>query len=661
MSFSSSSAYVTCKLSVKVTLYVILLQLLTAHFLHAHVEDSTSIFRTKPIETLADSSTSLLYYGKYAFKRPLNTGVQELLGNNRIQAIAMMIPSIELRDYGGPGALNLFSIRGLGPLRNSILLDGIPMSSSQTGVFDISVIPIVPGQSIALNLGGGSSTIGSGAMSGILDIQTASLIDTSFVTLQGGLGSFGEETIRLQSGIGNETTSFMVNVDRMQYQGKYPIRFQPTGILPTQWIERQNAGSSKLNVFARVSHQFKEENMKAMLWTSYVKGEKGIPGAVLTGKVEDSEAYLRDNYFMLAGAVQASISQSTMFHLRSSIRTSSTFFRDPFALFAGYEGAKYVFSHKDVFSQAEVIHVPSKEMLIKSGFSVTHAELRGELLQPFAGDAPSRLSGAVYSGMALDINSWDIDAGFRMDIYSDQRGAALSGHIAIAQQLSHFCSVSTKISRDFRVPSFNELYYLNYGTQFLKPETSYGIDVGSTFSFDKINGQLTLYHMQVQDQILAIPISPVQWSARNIGMVWSSGIEASVGVQIPSINGELHCNYAYKSVLDKTEGAQTSGSMLPYVPNHTFSCMLVSRYDQFKFGMMMTSIGERYAILGGFPESTLQSIILINPHTEYTMKAWNGILRLRVEIRNLLDSEYQMILNFPLPGRSYVFLLEYEL
>jgi len=661
MSFFCSSAYPSCKISVNITVSVLLQLLLQSCILQAQSEDSTSIFITKPIETVADSSVSILHYGKYAYKRPLSRNIQGILGNNRLQAIALMIPSIELRDYGGPGALNLFSIRGLGPLRNTVLLDGIPMTSSQTGVFDISAIPLFPGQSIELTMGGGSSISGSGAMSGIIDIQSIPFMDTSFVTAHGGLGSFGEQTLRLQGGIGNEMSSFMVNVDQLEYEGNYPIRFQPTGQSPSQWLERQNAGNSKINVFARATHQFKEERMKAAVWSSYVHGKKGIPGAVLTGKIEDSEAYLLEDDFMLAGTFQASISNATLFNLRTSIRSSSTFFRDPFAFYAGYDGAKYVFSNKDFFTQAELLHIPMKGMMVKSGFNMTHAELRGELLQPFAGDNPTRLSGAVYSSFSAELDELEIDAGIRVDAYSDQMGVAMSGHLSLAQQLSQYCRISSKFTRDFRVPSFNELYYLNYGTQFLKPETSMGLDIGCTFSVETINGQLSFYHLRVQDQILAIPISPVQWSARNIGMVWSSGVEASIGIQIPIINGELHCNYAFKSVVDKSPESETIGSMVPYVPTNTFSCVLLSAYSDFRFGIMVTAIGDRYALLGELPENKLNALLLMNPHVEYRTRVLNGMLRIRGEIRNLTDSEYQMIYNFPLPGRSYILSLGYEL
>lgn len=623
--------------------------------------DSIKKYVTKPIFTIENSSPLILGYGKYTFKKPFASNIATFLGNNRLQAISLLSPSIELRDYGGPGSLNLFSFRGLGPMRNVIILDGIPLTSSQTGVFDISSIPIFPGQQITMDLGGGSSINGSGAMSATLDIATHGSLDTSFASVLGGLGSFGEQTLRLQGGMGNKQTSFMANVEGMTYSGDYPIAFQPAGAMSQIIDERKNAGNSKVNVFARASHVFEESRVKVSLWTSFVDGKRGIPGAVLTGKLEDSEAFLKEKDLMIAGSINAVISSKSVLNIKASMRSSESFFRDPFAFYAGNDGAKFLFLTKEVFSQAEHSLIFGPEAMLKSGIMFSHADLRGELLQPFAGDNPTRSSGAFFLRSLLDLEEHEIDVGVRADMYSDQQGPAISGHFAIAHEILKDFTVSAKLTRDFRVPTFNELYYLNYGTQFLKPEISMGIDIGCIYAHERINAQFSVYHMRIQDQILAIPISPVQWSARNIGMVWSSGIEASLGITIPEISGAMQINYAFKDALDKGSDSETFNTSLPYIPRHTISYSMYSDFSTHAFGIMLSAIGERFGMMGELPDGILKPVFLINPHAEYRVKIFDGQLRIRGEIRNLLNEEYQMILNFPLPGRSFVCLLGYAL
>jgi outer membrane cobalamin receptor len=654
MSFFTSLAYKPSKFSVRLIIPFLILKGVCTQFALGFMSDSSAIFITKPVLSIADTNDFILGYGNYAFKKPLSEKLVNVLGSNRLQALALYVPSLELRDYGGPGSLNLFSMRGLGPLRNVILLDGIPLTSTQTGTFDISSIPVFPGQSIALDLGGGSSSIGSGAMSGILDISIHSVRDTAFAMINGGLGSFGEQSMRLQGGIGDSLSSFMMHIDQLSYAGDYPIMFQPAGNVPLKEVNRGNAANSKLTVFAKAMHHFPQEQMKAGLWTSFTQGKRGVPGAVLTAKVEDSEATLSDKDFMLAGTLQFAIASNVIANARASIRNSESNFTDPYALYSGLSGAKFIFLTKDLFSQTEITYLPFSSVLVKSGIMFSNSELRGELLQPFAGDAPSRASGAVFTRVNMNVDDHVMDAAIRIDAFSDQQGPAISGHFAMAHEVFSGYSISAKVTRDFRVPTFNELYYLNYGTQFLRPETSVGIDIGCTYTSGILYGQFSVYHMQVEDQILAIPISPVQWSARNIGMVWSSGIEASLALKIPKINGSMQLNYAAKHVIDKTPDSETFDMQLPYVPAHTISCSIISDFTSHSIGIIFSGIGKRFGMMGELPDSQLESVFLINPHAEYRIGFLGGIIRIRGEIRNLLDAQYQMIMNFPLPGRSYV-------
>lgn len=77
-------------------------------------------------------------------------------------------------------------------MRNVILMDGIPLASSQTGVFDLGSLPVFPGQSIDIDMGGGSSFIGSGAMTGVISINTEKVRDTFFARCWEELGVLGK-------------------------------------------------------------------------------------------------------------------------------------------------------------------------------------------------------------------------------------------------------------------------------------------------------------------------------------------------------------------------------------------------------------------------------------------------------------------------------------
>lgn len=624
-------------------------------------EDSIPSYKTNQVIKESSINIGMPINGKISTKVSLGNNIGSILGNNRLQSIAMFLPSIELRDFGGPGSLNMISIRGFGPMRNVILMDGIPLASSQTGVFDLGSLPVFPGQSIDIDMGGGSSFIGSGAMTGVISINTEKVRDTFFCSMLGGIGSFGEKSGRIQGGIGNKRASISANVDQLEYSGNFPVRFQPAGNTALVNLARENAGTSRLNAFVRGTYQQEEQGLSASMWTSFSRGKRGIPGPVLTGKIEDSKASLTEEEAMLAGSFQSRLSHIAFIHAKASVRAGYSLFEDPFAKYAGLQGASYLYSTKDVFSQLELHVTPVSDAIITSGVSFLHADLRGEMLQPFANGNPKRSSGALFSRIMTHLDDFEIDGGVRIDGFSDQQGPALSAHVSIVHTLLEGILLSAKITRDFRVPSFNELYYLNYGSQFLLPETSHGIDLGLTYMSGQARVRFSLYHARITDQILAIPISPLQWSARNIGLVWSSGIEGSLEYRIPAIKAELQANYAFKDIRDKSIESLTYGASLPYVPQHNFSVTLLSQADPFAYGVIVSGVGQRYGMQGALADSKLQPIVLINPYVEFRLPTFQGHLRFRGEIRNALNTDYQFILHFPLPGRSFVFLVGYAL
>jgi outer membrane cobalamin receptor len=138
-------------------------------------------------------------------------------------------------------------------------------------------------------------------------------------------------------------------------------------------------------------------------------------------------------------------------------------------------------------------------------------------------------------------------------------------------------------------------------------------------------------------------------------LVWSSGVETSIGYQIPTIQSDVQISYSYKRVLDKRPDSPTFNTLLPYTPRHTISFSMITDFTSHAFGILVTGIGERFGLLGEIPESRVNPILLVNPFIEYRKTMFLGTFKLRAEIRNLLNSSYQMILNFPLPGRSFSF------
>ena len=106
----------------------------------------------------------------------------------------------------------------------------------------------------------------------------------------------------------------------------------------------------------------------------------------------------------------------------------------------------------------------------------------------------------------------------------------------------------------FRVPTFNDLYYLRIGNTSLRPEKGTRIQYRchlerqAVFVTDFLSITLDGYYNEVTDKIVAFPSTYV-WKMQNYGTVHITGLDATMATSIPvcpNINVGLSGNYSWQ-------------------------------------------------------------------------------------------------------------------
>jgi len=77
---------------------------------------------------------------------------------------------VNIRDYGGLSSIKTVSLRGMPSNQTLILMDGLRVTNSQTGIADISKLFISSVDRIEVAKGGASSQYGSNAMAGVVNM-----------------------------------------------------------------------------------------------------------------------------------------------------------------------------------------------------------------------------------------------------------------------------------------------------------------------------------------------------------------------------------------------------------------------------------------------------------------------------------------------------------
>jgi len=139
-------------------------------------------------------------------------------------------------------------------------------------------------------------------------------------------------------------------------------------------------------------------------------------------------------------------------------------------------------------------------------------------------------------------------ANFRQDVASDFKSPfvfSLDASYAISQ---HY-ALQFNGSKNYRIPTFNDLYWQPGGNLDLVPESSYGLDFGQTFNYKFANLKLNGFYITTKDLIQWKPNNSGIWSPINIAEAENYGVEAELRfhIQYQKIKSEIDnwfmCHY----------------------------------------------------------------------------------------------------------------------
>ena len=139
------------------------------------------------------------------------------------------------------------------------------------------------------------------------------------------------------------------------------------------------------------------------------------------------------------------------------------------------------------------------------------------------------------------------------------------------------------VSRNFRFPTLNDLYFLPGGNPDLKRESGWTYDVGISFGAGKediysFSGSVNWFDSHIKDWILWLPTTKGFFSPRNIKDVHAYGIETQGDLKVIlnkdwhlALNGTFSWTPSINEGEPMSPADQSIGKHLPYVPEWSSS------------------------------------------------------------------------------------------
>ena len=212
----------------------------------------------------------------------------------------------------------------------------------------------------------------------------------------------------------------------------------------------------------------------------------------------------------------------------------------------------------------------------------------------------------------------------------------------------------------FRLPTFNDLYYLQIGNTSLRPENAHEYGAGMTWNSRPIGPlryvALTIdaYYNDVTDKIVAFPSTYI-WKMVNFGKAEIKGIDATMGTEVDIAKGYsivANGSLTWQEAKDKTEGNATYGSQLPYTPKVSGGLSVMLLTPWVNVGYSATGQGKRYSMAQHTREYQLDGYMEHSLSRSRDFLLGDNMLRLQLTVNNITDKQYEIIKYYPMPGRS---------
>lgn len=631
---------------------LILILLLVSFNLFSQPKDTLKV-RTKEIEVYDNyiNSNNII---KYIPNLIINNSLIEKVSPSEINTVISLSPGVFIRDYGGAGGLKTVSIRGASSSETKLHINGIELNSRINGSFDLSLMPISLIENVEIIRGGSAIFYGSnssaGAINFVNDYSKGNGLNFS-------INSIKEYNINPYLTIKNDNNLLSLHLDYRDNNGKYPININNLG--KKQIIERQNAYSKQFSFAFNCLYQFDELNLETFILGIY--NDRGIPGAVLNGKIENISAKMNEK--KIYGIIKTNYKIENLLSQSSvtlSLGNLNYFDSEQIGLDGVPLESKFDNIDIKLSNKFKYIYLLDHNLEL----SISYSNLMGNMLQPELGNKVDDflVSLSYLAELNNNINkntSFSLLGGIRLDKYRE-REANLSSSIGFILNYNNL-SLLSNLSSNFRVPSFNEMYYLNYGNTNLKTENNINTNLGINYNKDFASAGFNFFYNFTYDRIQSIPISPVRWSATNIGKIESYGIEFNSNLNIFEDRLNLIFNYTLMSVKDKTPDSFFYNLIPAYTPLELLNIFISTNYKDFELLLSGNYSSYRYALRNNAINSILKDYMLINVSLKYNFYICTNQIKLILGINNLFDTEYQIIKNYPMPGRIYSLTIKSEL
>ena len=636
-----------------------------------------TVYGKRPIKEIGVQQTK---FDTVALKENISLSMADVLTFNS---------SIFVKNYGR-ATLSTVAFRGTSPSHTQVSWNGMKINNPMLGMTDFSMIPSYFIDDASLLHGTSSVNETGGGLGGAVKLSTKPANADGFgLQYVQGAGSFKtfDEFLRLTYGNQRWQTSTRVVFSSSPNDYKYRNHDKKENIYDENMniidqyypIERNRSGAFKdFHLLQEVYYNTgKGDRFGLNAW--YIHSNREL--AMLTvdyGSETEFENRQREHtfrsvlswdhicdswklgakagyiYTWMAYDYKRDVGNGNMAHMTRSRSRINTFYGQVDGEY--YIGKKWLFTANLSLHQ-HIVESEDKNIIRQDGNKAIVGYRKGR----------PELSGSV-SAKWRPIDRLGLSLVIREEMFGTEWTPIIPAFF-IDGVLSEKGNIVAKasISRNYRFPTLNDLYFLPGGNPDLKNESGWTYDAGLSFAIGKegvysLSGSASWFESFIKDWIIWLPTTKGFFSPDNIKDVHAYGIELKADLDVAlskewtlGMTGTFSWTPSINVGEPRTPADQSVGKQLPYVPELSSSIVGRLSWRKWTFLYKWCYYSERYtmssndiSLTGKLPEYFMSNISL-----EKVLPFYWADLSLKGTINNLFNEEYLSVLSRPMPGINF--------
>ena len=540
-----------------------------------------------------------------------------------------------IKSYG-QGSLATSSVRGGSAGHTLVLWNGLPIQSPMLGQLDLALLPIQTAESIAFTKGGNAAMWGSGAIGGVINLNNEADFTQKFsLKSSTQLGSFGLFQQQFNLSLGSEKLQSVTKFSQHHARNDFPyfiVDGLPARRQTNAELSQQFLGQ---DIYWKLNNQ---SHLGFHAW--WQQSDRQIPPTNVQNRSEAHQDDLTKRFLL----EYKHIGDERLWNIKSGFfEEHLNFFDDLILLESRSRFRTYL---------AEITgqwYRKKHELLAGNFHSYTRAWSAG-----YRENIPSEYKTALFASWKYHEKKWNAQFSLRQEVV-DGTFVPTVPVLGFDWHLVPLFTLKGKISRNYRLPTFNDRYWIPGGDPDLLPESGWSQELtlahepkGNSLLF---NLSLTAFNRNIDNWILwNIRDGQSFWSANNVTKVWSRGLEPRLSVvyQVKKIKYQWLGGFDYIRSTNQValeNPKMAVGEQLIYTPVRQGFCSFSIESKRWYFAYQHNFTGA----VGGVNEP-LEGFQVGNIWLQYSHVGKQHKGKLFLNIHNLWDTDYLLIERRPMPG-----------